>query len=69
MDLNLLTLNKQLGRHSEELKKKGADIIILLSHLDENEEINLINNVKGIDILITGHSRTHKEPMTKMVLL
>jgi len=40
-----------------ELKKNNADIIILLSHLGESEDLNLIKDVEGIDILIVGHSR------------
>jgi hypothetical protein len=44
------------------LKKKNASIIILLSHLDENEGIKLINEVKGIDIFIIGHSSSKGEP-------
>jgi hypothetical protein len=39
-----------------ELKEKGANIIVLLSHLGESEDLNLINDIQGIDILITGHS-------------
>ena len=38
----------------DELKKKGASIIVLLSRLNEDEELRLINETAGIDIIITG---------------
>jgi len=43
------------------LKDNGADIIILLSHLGEADSLALIKEVKGIDILITGHSLTKEK--------
>ena len=49
----------------EELKKKNTDIIILLSHLDESEDLNLIKDTPGIDILVAGHRRT-QEALTKV---
>ncbi|MBI3991438.1 MAG: metallophosphatase, partial [Candidatus Omnitrophica bacterium] len=49
-----------------ELKKDNADIIILLSHLGESEDLDLIKNVDGIDILIVGHSRIKEEIFTKV---
>jgi len=50
----------------QDLKKNNADIVVLLSHLGESEDLNLIKDVEGIDILIVGHSRTKEEPSTKM---
>jgi len=49
-----------------ELKKNKTDIIILLSHLGESEDLNLIKDVEGIDILIVGHSRTKEDLSTKI---
>lgn len=46
----------------EELKKKGVAIIILLSHLGENDDLRLINDVRGIDVLITGHMAAGERP-------
>ena len=39
----------------EELKDRGADIIVLLSQLQENQDLSLIKEVKGIDVLIGSH--------------
>ncbi len=51
----------------ENLHKQNVNIIIVLSHLAENESLNLINDVGGIDILIEGHSAANnKEPSTKI---
>jgi len=49
-----------------ELKKNNAEIIILLSHLGESEDLNLIKDVEGIDILIVGHSRSSPDLFTKV---
>lgn len=49
-----------------ELKKKNVDIIILLSHLGENDDLKLIEEIKGIDILITGHFRAKEESSSKI---
>jgi hypothetical protein len=49
-----------------ELKAQGAQIIILLSNLEEPENINLINDAKGIDILIGGLSRRKEESFSKL---
>jgi len=50
----------------EELKKKKADIIILLSHQGENDDLKLLEEVEGIDIIIIGHARNKEEPYTKV---
>ena len=57
-----------------ELKKEGCDVIICLSHSgidkDKNgnwagEDVKLAKKVKGIDLIISGHTHTLlKEPLT-----
>jgi len=49
-----------------ELQKKNVSIIILLSQLGEDEDSNLISDVKGIDILIESHSKGQEVPLTKI---
>jgi 5'-nucleotidase len=49
-----------------ELKKNNVNIIVLLSHLGESEDLNLIKDVEGIDILIISHSRTKEDLFTKI---
>ena len=48
----------------QEARKNGANIIVLLSRLGENEDLNLINQIKDIDILI-GKSSHEQGPSTK----
>ena len=50
----------------EELKKKGVKIIVLLSHLGESEDLKLITEIPGIDILIAGHIRDKEEASSKV---
>lgn len=50
-----------------ELRKQAADIVILLSHQGEAEDLELIKEISGIDIVIVGHSydRSMKQPFVK----
>jgi len=50
----------------EELRKKDVNIIILLSHLGEDEDLRLLEEVAGIDILIVGHGSSPEEPTSKI---
>ncbi|MEW6170320.1 MAG: hypothetical protein AB1472_01995 [Candidatus Omnitrophota bacterium] len=49
-----------------ELKTKNIDIIILLSHLGETKDLEVIKQVKGIDVVIVGHERDKEENFTKI---
>jgi hypothetical protein len=50
----------------KELRKNNVNIIVLLSHLGENEDLDLINDVQGVDILIVGHNRSRPESFAKV---
>jgi len=50
----------------KELQKAKADIVILLSHLGESDDLKLLQEVKGIDVLIVGHSWTKDRPSEKI---
>lgn len=64
--LNIAEPKPAVASRVAELKSKGAGIIILLSSLNENENLNLISGVSGIDILIEGYNRTKEEPFLKI---
>ena len=49
-----------------EARKNGANIIVLLSHLGEKEDLNLIKEVVGIDVVIIGNNRAKEEPSAKV---
>lgn len=42
------------------LRAEGAGIVVVLSHLGEEQDLNLINRVPGIDILVCGHRLANK---------
>ncbi len=48
------------------LKKEGAQIIVLLSTLGEQEDLKLISQVKGIDIFFIGQNPLKQEALTKI---
>ncbi|MGA2774520.1 MAG: hypothetical protein ABSE81_00425 [Candidatus Omnitrophota bacterium] len=48
----------------KELKAKGANIIILLSNLGEDEDTRLVQDVSGIDIVITGRALINSEELS-----
>jgi len=53
-------------RAVEELKAEKTDIIILLSHLGESDDLKLIKEVKGIDVLIVGGNLKNEPPAVKV---
>ncbi|MFH0738517.1 MAG: hypothetical protein V2A59_01480 [Candidatus Omnitrophota bacterium] len=48
-----------------DLKKQGVDIIILLSHQGEADDLKLLKEASGIDIVIIGQNRMKEESYTK----
>ena len=47
---------KTLQKTIPEMKKKGADIIMVLSHLGYSDDHKLAQQVEGIDLIVGGHS-------------
>ena len=41
------------------LKDKGADVIVLVSHIGYKEDVALAKQVKGIDLIFGGHSHSY----------
>ena len=52
-EITLVTPKVAVAQTVKELRQKGCDLIVLLSTLLENEELDLIENIPGIDVLIT----------------
>lgn len=48
------------------LKDQGVEVVILLSTLGEQEDLKLISEIKGIDILFVGENPLKTEPLTKV---
>jgi len=45
------------------LKKKGADVIVLVSHIGYKVDVALAKQVKGIDVIFGGHSHSYVKKM------
>lgn len=55
-----------LEHYIPEMKKQGADIIILLSHLGVDEDPRIADRFPDIDVIVGGHSHTDlTEPMKR----
>ena len=48
--------NDELPQHIADLRAKGADIIVVLSHLGLPQDLKIAGEVPGIDALISGHT-------------
>ena len=44
-------------------EKKKCDMVIVLSHLGLNEDLELVGSIRGVDIIIGGHSHTFMDGM------
>jgi len=58
--LNFHPIESTVGRYLQELKEK-ADIIIVLSHIGFYADRLLAEKIKGIDVIVGGHSHTKIE--------
>jgi hypothetical protein len=47
-------------------KASGADIVVLLSHLGEADDLELIKAVEGIDVIIIGNGRAKQESFSRV---
>ena len=59
--LSFTSGEKELPGYIQELKDKKADIIIVLSHLGFPQDVELMKNVKGVDICLSGHTHNRLE--------
>jgi 2',3'-cyclic-nucleotide 2'-phosphodiesterase (5'-nucleotidase family) len=57
-DLTFLEPEKVLPNLIKEVKEKGAQLIVVLSHLGYDADKKLAENVQGIDVIVGGHSHT-----------
>src|SRR5690625_1822328 len=49
--------NEELPRIIEQLRKQDqVDLIVVLSHFGFPQEVKLLNEVDGIDVLLSGHT-------------
>jgi 5'-nucleotidase len=63
-DLSLKGTNVEMAKEVIALlKKKGADVIVLVSHIGYKEDVALAKQVKGIDLIFGGHSHSYVKKM------
>lgn len=63
-DLSLKGTNVEMAKEMIALlKKKGADVIVLVSHIGYKEDVALAKQVKGIDVIFGGHSHSYVKKM------
>jgi len=55
-----------IGELVSKLRKQGVEVIAVLSTLGEQEDLKLISQVKGIDILFTGYNPARGEARAKV---
>jgi len=46
------------------LKSKGANVIVLVSHIGYKEDVKLAKQVKGIDLIFGGHSHSYTDKIS-----
>ncbi|HEY3781116.1 MAG TPA: bifunctional metallophosphatase/5'-nucleotidase [Fimbriimonadaceae bacterium] len=57
-NIKLMDLDASIQQAVDDLHKEGVNKIILLSHLGYGVEKKVAENVKGIDVIVGGHSHT-----------
>ena len=63
-DISLKGTNVEMAKEMIAfLKKKGADVIVLVSHIGYKEDVALAKQVKGIDLIFGGHSHSYIKKM------
>jgi 2',3'-cyclic-nucleotide 2'-phosphodiesterase (5'-nucleotidase family) len=55
---HVVSVEKALPPLIEKVKKEGADLVIVLSHMGLDEDRNMASQVSGIDLIVGGHSHT-----------
>jgi len=65
--LTLLTPKVAVAQAVGKLKEKDCDLIILLSTLPENEELDLVDNIQEIDALVTYNIAKSADESTSVV--
>ncbi len=58
--LTFLSVPETVAKYVK-LLRSDVDIIVVLSHIGFNADMNLANTVKGIDVIVGGHTHTKNE--------
>jgi len=58
--------DQELPGYIREVKEKGAEIVVLLSHLGFPQDIALLSEIPGIDVCISGHTHNRIREAVKV---
>ena len=64
--VEFLDLKAEVKKSIEEARAKGAKLVLLLSHLGESQDLKLIRDIPGIDIVVAAGSRKDEGPSVKV---
>ncbi len=58
--------DKELPGYIREVREKGAEIVVLLSHLGFPQDIALLSEISGVDVCISGHTHNRIRDAVKV---
>ncbi len=64
--LTFLNQKETVEKYIPELRARGVDLITVLSHCGNTEDEKLAQEVRGIDVIVGGHSHTAMEEAKKI---
>ena len=63
--INISDPKAAVGRAVMDARGAGADIVVLLSHLGEADDLELLKAIEGIDVVVIGNGRSDQESFSK----
>ncbi len=57
---------EELPNYLKEVRENGAELIVVLSHLGFPQDVKLIEETQGIDVVISGHTHNRLEHLQKV---
>lgn len=58
--------SEELPKYLREVRENGAEITVVLSHLGFPQDVKLIEDTKGIDVVISGHTHNRLAQVQKV---
>ncbi len=57
---------EELPKYLSEVREKGAELVMVLSHLGFPQDVELIEETTGIDLMVSGHTHNRIEHLQKV---
>lgn len=58
--------NEELPKYIAEVRQKGADLVVLLSHNGFPQDVQMLKEVPGVDICLSGHTHNRTYEMAQI---